>query len=360
MEAFPQNTRELAKEIAAFATSNSGTILIGVSDDGGLKGLSTTDAAERETFLQRVGGICGGTVKPSITPVAKFAVESGQTVLILLIPKGSQPVYYTGGVPYLRHLTQSRPAEPHEVLDLVRAYVRSSDFVGEEESTNELQKLYSELARVLVNILISADEAGERMVNPWLDMWRSQFSYAASDLRNLAIMDTAISEGIDGDLIKLADRLDTVASMTLFMGSGPDLKEATKEASELALELKKKLIDLKPLGAESLRTVRGVIKTSSRKLKGLTERADVMINSGHIEEFQSEASRLGRGLLEIAYYNIESLGPEIKDGLQQLGHELHLVETRMIYADGGLSVKEIQDKVAACRDRLSDLAATLG
>jgi len=39
METFPGNTRELAKEIAAFATSNAGTILIGVSDSGELVGL---------------------------------------------------------------------------------------------------------------------------------------------------------------------------------------------------------------------------------------------------------------------------------------------------------------------------------
>ena len=33
---FPENTSDLAKEIAAFATSNQGTILIGVSDPGNL------------------------------------------------------------------------------------------------------------------------------------------------------------------------------------------------------------------------------------------------------------------------------------------------------------------------------------
>lgn len=360
MEAFPQNTRELAKEIAAFATSNSGTILIGVSDNGDLAGISDTDTAKgRDALLQRTGGICRGTVKPSITPVAKFAVESGRTVLVLVIPKGGQPVYYASGVPHLRHLTESRPADPHEVIELVRAYLKSSNLVGEADGSSELHNLYSELARALVIVLLYADQIDERMVNPWLDMWRSEFADAAADLRNLAATDAAISEGIDGELTGLADRLDAVASMRLYIGSGSDLEEATKEAADIALELKGKLIDSKPLGAESLRTVRDVIKAGSRKLRGLTERADAMIDGGRIEEFQSEASGLGRRLLEVAYHNIDSLGQGLGDQLRRVGRELHLVETRTIYADGGASVKAIQDTVTQCSERLSALAAAL-
>ncbi len=61
IEALPQNTRELGKEIAAFATSNTGTILLGVSDFGDLIGLEGLESAEkRDQILQRVGGICRG------------------------------------------------------------------------------------------------------------------------------------------------------------------------------------------------------------------------------------------------------------------------------------------------------------
>ena len=74
-EIFPENTRDLAKEIAAFATSNTGTILIGVSDSGDLVGLSSCKSTEgRDKILQRLEGISRGTVKPSITPTAKFDV----------------------------------------------------------------------------------------------------------------------------------------------------------------------------------------------------------------------------------------------------------------------------------------------
>jgi ATP-dependent DNA helicase RecG len=77
IEGFPENVRELAKEIAAFATSNQGTILVGVSDEGDLIGLREAGKSEgRDAFLRRLECICSGTVKPAITPTARFAVTA--------------------------------------------------------------------------------------------------------------------------------------------------------------------------------------------------------------------------------------------------------------------------------------------
>src|SRR5258705_138303 len=72
MATFPSNTRELAKEIAAFATSNAGTILIGVGDSGDIVGLSSCATAEgRDQLIRRLEGISRGTVQPAVTPTAK-------------------------------------------------------------------------------------------------------------------------------------------------------------------------------------------------------------------------------------------------------------------------------------------------
>lgn len=95
-EKFPDNTSDLAKEIAAFATSNQGTILIGVSDSGNLVGINNGyDKKVRDNLLQRLEGISRGTVKPAITPVAKFAVENEQVVLVINVQHGTQPIYYS-------------------------------------------------------------------------------------------------------------------------------------------------------------------------------------------------------------------------------------------------------------------------
>ena len=73
MECYPENGYELSKEIAAFASSNPGTILIGVADDGSLVGLDDVDTPERRDRLcRRIEGVCSGNVRPAITPVVKF------------------------------------------------------------------------------------------------------------------------------------------------------------------------------------------------------------------------------------------------------------------------------------------------
>lgn len=361
MVAFPQNARELAKEIAAFATTNPGTILIGVSDDGDLVGIADGQTpAGRDDLLERIGGVCRSTVKPSITPVAKFAVESEKTVLVLVVPKGAQPVYYASGVPYLRHLTQSRPAEPHEVLDLARLYFVSSNLVGEQEDNSDLRHLYSELARVLVNVLIYANEANDREFNPWLDMWRAEFGYAARDLRELAVRDVAIEEKIADEIIKLSRNLDEVARLPLYVGSGgEDLETLTDNVEKLAEDLKQRLIDTKPLGADSIKIVRAELKASARKLSELSARSEAMVDNGRIEEFQSEASSIGLRVLELSYFNIVELGSERLADIKRLGRILHLVETMPLYADGGLSMKAIQDTVVESGRQLMDLVETL-
>lgn len=360
MDVFPENTRELAKEIAAFATSNTGTILLGVSDSGDLTGLpAASTASERDNLLQRIAGICRGAVKPSITPVAKFAVESGKTILVLTVPKGTQPIYYASNAPYLRHLTESRPADPHEVIDLVQTYIRSLGLTGDGEGTSERQALYSELAKLLINVIMFADEVDERMVNPWLDQWRSEYAYTASELRNMATSEIAIAEGIEDGLRTLAKKLDEITSMRLTMGSSNSLEELVKEAADHAREIKNRLIDAKPLSADSLSTIREFIKVSARRVKDLSERAEALANSGRIDELQSDASSLGRRVLEVSYYNIDSLGQGLQDGLRQIGHQLHLVETEMIYIDGGRSMREVLGTIAACGERLSRLAPEL-
>ena len=124
---YPSNGSDLGKEIAAFASSNAGRIIIGVKDDGDLVGLDElTTPAGRDQLAQRIEGVCANAVKPAITPVIKYAQEDGKNVLVIEVPRGTQPIYYSGNKPYVRHLTSSRPAEPHEVIEKVIEWSNSS------------------------------------------------------------------------------------------------------------------------------------------------------------------------------------------------------------------------------------------
>lgn len=357
MESFPQNVYELAKEIAAFGTSNPGTILIGVSDMGDLVGLEDVLAIEgRDTLLRRIEGICRGTIKPAITPTVKFANEDDKTVLVIIIPKGSQPVYYSNHIPYIRHITESRPAEPHEIVELVRLWLPAVGLEGEDQ--DPLAHLISEIAPVIVDVLIYADEADERNVNPWLEMWRTQFQQGAAELRELAIRDIAIEQGMSDELNELAQALDEVATFRMYLGCWEKLSALIRRVYELASLIKHRRIDPVPLSEASLGGIKQTIVSSVRSLSSLVDRAEQMVEQGRIEEFQAKASEVGHILLRASQYNISSLQDGIDKKLQAIGRDLHLVETMRICLDGGHSLNAIIEKVKNCLSELNQILSS--
>ncbi len=359
-EIFPQNTRDLAKEIAAFATTNQGTILIGVSDSGDLVGINGADnQEERDNLLKRLEGICRGTVKPSITPVAKFAVENKLIILVVNVPHGRQPIYYSNNIPYIRHLTEARPAEPHEVLELITDFLTNQSIGGSENVTDDRSDFYTNLARVIGEALIYADQAGDREINPWLNQWRSEFSYAALELRDLSAQDIAIEENIADALKEVAMYLDKVASLRLTLGCGPKLEQLTEQAKKKLTVIKQEKIDSIQLSNNSIRQISNTIIMTARKLDDLVNRSYDMVETGRIEELQTEASGFGHQLLKFSQYNIDILGEGFKEKLTSIGRDLHLVETMRLQMDGGKSLQAILDKISDSNNSLGLLVNQL-
>jgi len=358
IETFPQNVRELAKEIAAFASSNQGIILIGVSDSGDLIGLSDASTSEgRDELLRRIEGICRGTIKPALTPSVKFAIESEKNILVLIVPRGNQPIYYCNNIPYLRHITESRPAEPHEVIESIRSWSMTESY--DIDKPTPLGIFLSNLARILVDVLIYGDEVDDRSMNPWLDMWRAQFHQAAFDLRELGSQDIASKNNLSRDLFELADALDNVSSFHLYMGCWPEFSALINRAIELAKIIKIRNIDPIPISEASLNEVRQTIPSESRKLRNLVDRAEDMVRKGRLEEFQTLTSNIGLTLLRTSYYNIESLQVGINDKLRTIGKNLHLIETIRIYLDGGQSIRAIIERVTKLASELEEITTLL-
>ena len=361
METFPQNTRELAREIAAFATSNTGTIVIGVSDSGDLVGIDfATTMQGRDTLIGRLEGISRGTVKPGVTPTAKFAVEDEKIVLVITVPKGPEPVYYHGHTPYVRHLTQSRPADPHEVIALISENLGISIRQESTSIVDSRDAMYSGVLSILVDILLVGDEVEERKINPWLDMWRSEFGYGATELREVAAGDIARSENMDQKLLKLADLLDKVSEVRLHMSVWPELMGLTEKSLKLAREMLDEINQASPLHGESLEQARTLVVRNSRKLADLASRSTGLAKNGRLDELQSEAAEIGREVARVGYYNISSLRPNIDSDLREIGHALHLTETLRVYMDGGKSVDKIVEHVATWNQRLAILVENLG
>lgn len=359
MAEFPQNVRELAKEIAAFATSNQGIILLGVSDEGDLLGLAGAETPPgRDALLRRLQGICSGVVKPAITPSARFAVEDGKPVLVITIPKGSQPIYYCHEKPYLRHITESRPAQPHEVIDLISEWLASTAGTGSPE-TERRSQFISSLASTLVDVLIFGAEAEERFINPWFDMWQAQFRQAASELRRLTTENDAQLPEIQKDLKDLARKIDEAGSFEMYMGSAPKLAELIDQVTCAARAVKTKYVDIVPLSEGSRSEAKTSFVRLVRRLADLSSRANGLAEQGRIDEIQAEASEIGYTLLRLTTYTGALPQEHIAD-IATVGRELHLLETRPILLDGGKSVTSVVDTVVKASHTLDAIASELG
>lgn len=360
MERFPENVRDLAKEIAAFATANGGLILVGVTDDGGLVGLPGAEqVAIRDGFLKRLEGITRGAVTPSLTPSAKFAVENDKVVLAISVPKGSQPVYYSHNIPYVRHLTEARPANPHEVVELVKRHLAARPVPADGASDGEEASFHGELALLLIQTLIYLDEVSEREVNPWLDGMRSTFDVCAGALRQLAAGKRAEEKHLASRLNELAEALDDFSNAHRHLGDAEDIEVILQAIRRHADALYREWVADAGLSPNTLAQIREAIVATTRKVEGLSGRAMKLADSGRIEDLQSEASALGYELLQLSYYNLQALGDGVAERLRAIGRALHVIETVTIYMDGGQSVDNVVGEIKECARALGSLAAEI-
>lgn len=87
-ENVPKSPRraELAAELAAFANTDGGVILCGVTDSGDIQGMSREQMDELERLLTE---ICTDTIKPSIRPaIFRREIEEGKPFLLVEVPQG--------------------------------------------------------------------------------------------------------------------------------------------------------------------------------------------------------------------------------------------------------------------------------
>jgi len=358
-EQFPSNVRELGKEIAAFATSGGGTILVGVSDAGDLVGVPAASTPEgRDNLTQRLAGICSGTVKPAITPSVTFAIESNAPVLVIAVPEGSQPVYYCHHIPYGRHLTSSRPAEPHEVVDKVKEWL--GEQIGGAPAERPAESAFiSTLARLLADILLVQPEIEDRDVNPWIGEIHAQFRYSAEQLRELALSDIAASLGVVQQLRELAANAEAVADHEHYIG--PESWEAFKTklvgACELAARLREDLIEKPGITRRSALQMLEAFRAAVRRARDLASRADEFVEPGRLSELQDKGARIGEEILRLSLLGLEHVESLDVESIRQAARALHLVETERTFLDGGISLQKIVDTITSAVAQLEAIEA---
>lgn len=351
----PAQVRDLAKDIAAFASSGGGLILLGVRDDGSIAGVPNADQpGERDTLSQRIAGICKA-IEPPVRPKLRWAVANGQVVLAIDVPAGSDPMYYVDHKPYLRHETTCRPAKPSEVYEAIKAHTRQP-----ADSGGSTHGILTSLAGVLVKLLRWAHTGSDaRNLKPWVDEWEWDAKIAADALRDLAIEESVEGTELEGELRALAESLDEVANFTHTLGGGLDFDEVTERVGRLAQEMMDKHVSRVPLSAAAEASVQQTIVKYSRKLKDLWSRAERAPFTNQVPEAQKESGEMGRRLVEFSFYHASTLDGPLREQVRKVGLRLFGIETLTMYYDGGDSQRRAIAEGLACAELLADVAAVI-
>lgn len=110
----PSKACDLAKEIAAFATSNDGRILLGIADNAEVVGIPDVhDPKVRDELGRRILGV-SASFKPSVQPTLHQAMENGVGVLGVRVTKGREPLYYVDHRPYISDVCTWRTSRFHK------------------------------------------------------------------------------------------------------------------------------------------------------------------------------------------------------------------------------------------------------
>lgn len=354
-EQLPQQMRDLAKEFAAFATSNDGLVLVGVSDGGTVVGLDDLgDLKKRDELRGRVIGTCTNTVKPPIMPSVEFVEIDGRWIVVIDVKAGAAPVYYANNVPMLRHLTSSRPAEPQEVIDHVLAWKGAG-----EKPLSEEEVFLGELLPMLNSVMVATGEVEEREVNPWLDSLRYEFEAYATEARRLLLKVPSSLGSLPTQLQEMAEQLNNAAHQDMGIGWGWDeYVEAAQAALKVATAIKDELYGDKLASERNVAFVERSFNEECSALAQLVARAESLTNR-RMSELQSSAGDHGRALLMALTYDIGFKDASTRKRIIDQARLLREVATRSVYMDGGQSVREIVSAITGAHEELSKIQGEL-
>jgi len=120
-------SKDLAKEMVAFANSEGGIIVAGVSDTGTIMGLSIDECEE---LGQLVGNVANENIRPPIHPITQSLRINKKLVMVITIPKGTNKPYATSSGDYLIKSGPDKKTISRE--ELRRLFAQSSDVYPDE------------------------------------------------------------------------------------------------------------------------------------------------------------------------------------------------------------------------------------
>jgi len=353
---FPETARNLAEDIAAFATSNEGIIYLGVTDKGEVLGLNRpkaiTEAAWRDSIQKRTQGI-SELVAPRIRVETSFLIIAERQVCEVFVPKGEEPVYYVANVPYLRDLTVSRRADPQEVKELHRKF-----FQGIPTPSNVEQQPLFELVNQLSDLDLLLSDV-ERRRSDDLRQWRYDIDATAKVLQGLSTEPAAKSLGADNELRELAGALSDLHATRLYIDGGVSWRfmlencQNVREKADMLLQRTMKRLPFAPPPKAELMQL---ADSSLRLLEDGWLRAQEYRQPGRVSGFRSEVRRLSFVFARLGNH-LRIIGDaEAASLAAQVANLLRSIDTQDIFQPGigrnpvELMQTPIQKAIALARD----------
>lgn len=142
---------ELADEIAAFANSNGGVLLFGVTDAGSVQGMSREQMDELERLLVE---ICTDTVRPSVRPfIFRRELDHNKPFLLVEVPPGDS-LYDSPGGNFIRVGSTKRLLTSDERLRLSQQRAQSRYLWFDKQHVPEtgFQTLAEDLWKPLLSV----------------------------------------------------------------------------------------------------------------------------------------------------------------------------------------------------------------
>jgi ATP-dependent DNA helicase RecG len=111
------NVDSLAAEIVAFSNSQGGRLIIGVSDDGNVTGLSKADITRLNNLISNAAT---QSVRPPINPFTENVALPGGLVMVLTIPQGiSRPYMDNNGAIWVKSGADKRKVTSREEMQRI-------------------------------------------------------------------------------------------------------------------------------------------------------------------------------------------------------------------------------------------------
>jgi ATP-dependent DNA helicase RecG len=122
------DSKKFAEEMVAFSNSEGGQIIIGVANNGEIKGLT---GDQIDSFNQLISNIANENIKPPIYPITQVVEIDNKKLILVLIRKGTNKPYQTStGFFYTKSGSDKRKISREE---LKRLFAESKNLYADEE-----------------------------------------------------------------------------------------------------------------------------------------------------------------------------------------------------------------------------------